>query len=121
MIKIQLDNPEAAFIPGQAIEGGIVWNDLPEKAERFEIRLIWYTRGKGDRDCEIVDHQLVADPGLEGNARFKFIAPTRPYSFSGKLVSLIWAIEAVAFPGLEAEQVEFVVSNSGKEIVLDGG
>lgn len=121
MIKIQLDNQQAAFIPGDTIEGSVSWENLRVNTEEIDIRLIWYTTGKGDRDCEIIANQLVTSPEIMGKTRFRFVAPKRPYSFSGKLVSLVWAVEVVNIPDLEAEQVEFVVSNSGTEIVLDGG
>lgn len=125
MFNIRLDRPEAAFKPGDVISGQVTWEKDSEGAsdelEKVEVRMIWYTAGKGERDFDIVANWPVVSPQKSGNTQFKFVAPTRPYSFSGKLVSLIWAIEVIGFPNLEAEQVEFVMSHTATEIVLDGG
>ena len=51
MIEIQIANDQ--FLPGQEIAGEVRWADLKE-SDRIEVRLIWYTSGKGTRDLEIV-------------------------------------------------------------------
>ena len=53
-----------------------------------------------------------------GNRPFRFQLPDAPYSFSGKLISLIWAIEAVAEGIKEAARYEFVLAPEGREIEL---
>ena len=114
MIKIQLENAEAAYRPGDTISGSVEWSE--EEGDALEARLIWFTRGKGDRDFEMVAVQHVANYGQSGNERFQFTAPHRPRSFSGKLVSLQWAIEAIVFPGQNNTLKNLTISNSGKEI-----
>jgi len=49
---------------------------------------------------------------------FRFRLPEGPYSFSGKLISLLWAIEVVASPGDMAGRAGIVVSPSGREVVI---
>jgi hypothetical protein len=44
--------------------------------------------------------------------------PEGPYSFSGKLISLIWALELACSPGSETVRREITVSPTGHEIVL---
>ena len=118
MIKISLDNQEAAFLPGESISGYATWNNIVANAEKIEIRLIWHTNGKGDQDCEILNSIESSSPKTNGELQFNFIAPHRPYSFSGQLISLTWAIEVLVFPGLEAQQAELVISNDKQEITL---
>ncbi len=116
MMRISTD--ENQFSPGSPIVGTIAWQDLSEACDRIEVRLIWYTTGKGDRDVATVDQKVISSPETDGMANFKFIAPDRPYSFSGKLISLTWAIEAVEFPKLLAEKKEIFVSADGAEVQL---
>lgn len=116
MIKIQLENADAAYRPGDTISGLAEWS--AEEGDALEARLIWFTSGKGDRDFELVAAQHVAAYGPSGKERFQFTAPHRPQSFAGKLVSLQWAIEAIAFPSMNTTLKELTISNSGKEIDL---
>jgi len=114
MIKIQLDNAETAYRPGDSISGTINWSD--EEGDALEARLIWFTSGKGDRDFELIDVQPVPDFGSTGSKQFKFAAPHRPQSFAGKHISLQWAIEAIVFPSHNSELKNLTISSSGKEI-----
>ena len=118
MITISLTNEQTAFVPGNIIAGTIRWADIKENTEQIDVRLIWYTKGKGERNHELLDSHPIVNPQNQGESGFQFAVPHRPYSFSGKLVSLVWAIEAIAFPDLEAEQLEVVISKDGKEIIL---
>ena len=118
MIQIDLDNRATHFSPGEAIGGTIQWNQLNKSPEKIDIRLIWYTMGKGDTDNQIVDAHVVENSQDQGEERFSFSAPGRPYSFSGKLISLVWAIEVVALPSRESERVEFEISPTRDQIVL---
>ena len=119
MIKLSLTNGQAAFVPGDIISGTVRWADIKEDSEQIDVRLIWYTKGKGQRNHEVLDTVTIANPQIQGESGFQFTAPHRPYSFSGKLVSLVWSIEAIVFPDLEAEQLEVIISKDGKEIILN--
>jgi hypothetical protein len=44
--------------------------------------------------------------------------PLAPYSFSGKLISLIWGLELVLEPSQETARFEFTLSPTGEEIML---
>lgn len=119
MMKLSLTCEQPAFVPGDIISGTIRWTDIKENSEQIDVRLIWYTRGKGQRNHEVLDTITIANPQKNGESGFQFAVPHRPYSFSGKLVSLVWSIEAIVFPDLEAEQLEVVISRDGKEIILN--
>lgn len=108
-----------SFRPGEAIRGRAMWV-LEKDPHAVEIRLFWYTSGKGSPDVGIVETQAVPSPGRRGETEFSFRAPVGPYSFSGKLISLQWAVEVVALPGREAQRQDLTISPTGAEIILYG-
>lgn len=118
MIAIQLKNNTATYTPGEAIDGEVRWSDLGPRVDLLEIRLIWYTEGKGDRDVAILDRRTVAAPVAAGSHAFSFTAPDRPYSCSGKLVSLLWAIETIAFPSRDSESRIVVIGPERRGVKL---
>jgi hypothetical protein len=117
VIEVQVRDGYTAFRPGDVVEGTVSWQLEPGPKE-IEARLFWYTRGKGDQDVGIVETLPYADPAPADRRPFRFRLPRGPFSFSGKLISLAWAIEAVAQPGEEAGRVEITVSPTGDEIRL---
>jgi hypothetical protein len=116
MISIELANESAAFLPDSTIEGTVRWSE--EQGTSLEVRLIWFTQGKGDRDFDLVDVHKVASFGPSGSEQFQFNAPSRPQSFSGKLIALQWAIEAIAFPDESTARKDLTISSNGREISL---
>lgn len=118
MISLSVNADQPAYVPGDVITGSIRWADIKEDSKQIDVRLIWYTKGKGQRNHEVLDTMTIASPPPRGESGFQFTVPHRPYSFSGKLISLVWSIEALVFPDLEAEQLEVVISKDGKEIIL---
>lgn len=119
-LTIQLDGDRTVFAPGEILRGRCVWQfDKPMKA--LEIRLFWYTQGKGTQDVCLVEKRAIATPALSGQGRFEMQIPEGPYSFSGTLITLSWALEALPVPGREAERLELVVSPTGREVILAEG
>ncbi len=117
-LRVELENSEASFRPGETIQGTAGWS-LDAAPEALEVRLFWFTQGKGDRDVGIVDSQVLDGAGREGSRDFTLTAPPAPLSFSGKLISLVWAVELVALPGGDAGRREIVISHTGEEIRID--
>lgn len=103
--------------PGDWIEGKATWQ-LDKSADWLEIRLLWFTQGKGDSDVSVEETMRVEAPSLNESRSFRFQLPPAPYSFSGKLISLIWAIEVVAQGDNEAARYEFILAPDGREIEL---
>jgi hypothetical protein len=62
--------------------------------------------------------ETFADPGREGRRSFRMRVPDAPWSFSGKLIALKWAVEAVAEPAGVAGHAPLTVSPTGREIVI---
>ena len=119
-IDVSTRDGRLAFRPGETIEGTVSWR-LDEAPRSVELRLFWYTEGKGDRDLEIVTTFPFEAPGAEDRRGFRLEAPAEPWSFSGKLISLTWALEAVAEPGAKAGRTEILISPTGSEVRLHPG
>ena len=116
-LRIATGNQKTTFLPGEEVHGAVSWT-LEKQPRSAEVRLFWYTEGKGTRDLAIVAQQSFAEPKQSDERAFRFTLPPAPYSFSGRLISLVWAIELVIEPGDHAERVQITVSPTGKEIVL---
>ena len=116
---IQIDYNNTEFTPGDSLSGILSWN-VPRGTESIELRLFWFTSGRGTQDIESVDELTwpISDTLLQGSEKFTFTLPLEPYSFSGKLVSLTWALEAVALPDETSARKEFTLTPNGQEIVL---
>ena len=116
-LSIKLQDDKTIFAPRETVQGRIEWN-LDANPRRLDLSLFWYTAGKGTRDVGVIESTRFDDPGLHGWKEFSFALPEGPYSFSGKLISLIWAVELTCTPGSESTRCEITVSPTGKEILL---
>jgi hypothetical protein len=116
-LSILLPEGRFSFFPGETMTGTVSWN-LDTVPEVVELRLFWRTEGKGDQDLEISGVVRYENPSQRDEEAFEFTLPDGPYSFSGKLISLIWALELIALPSEETERVEFILSPTGQEILL---
>lgn len=117
-IHIETRDGSTVFRPGEIIGGTVSW-ELAEPPASLELSLFWYTEGKGDRDVGVSANVLFEQPGPSGIRNFQMRLPAGPYSFSGKLISLVWALEAVAEPGARTGRLPITVSPHGREILLD--
>jgi len=116
-LKILLRDERRNFRAGEAVEGVVGWR-LEKPPKSVEVRLFWFTRGKGTEDVGVVSQMRFDEPRQEEGRKFNFTLPAEPWSFSGQLISLIWALELVAEPGGATARVELVVSPTGQEILL---
>ena len=74
---------------------------------------------EGERvEFEIVQGQMFHAPRSMDEREFKFALPHDPYSFSGKLISVCWAIELIIEPGSHVQRCEIVMSPTGKEVQI---
>jgi hypothetical protein len=117
VLTLHTDEGRTWFRPGEVIRGEASWQ-LEEEAEAVEIRLFWYTSGKGTRDVEVVDSLRTASAGPSGARSFSLRAPDGPYSFSGTLITLAWAIELVVDPGGATERLDLVIGPRPVEVEL---
>lgn len=113
---IQVRTERDAYTPGETISGSITW-DSGETDSRIELRLIWYTSGKGTTDYKICDSAIYEDLSGSGQAEFAFQAPVYPNSYSGTLISIQWALEAIRFPDRYSTRVDLTIGPDAREIV----
>jgi hypothetical protein len=116
-LRISLADGRTAYRPGEPLSGRVSWrvDDQPASAE---LRLFWYTSGKGTQDVGVVQTMTFATPRMDDHRDFTLPLPREPYSFSGTLISLIWAIELIVEPGHHVDRQEIVLSPTGEEVVL---
>ena len=117
MIRLGLRENKTAYRPGETIAGAVLW-EFEKAPANAEVRLIWFTRGKGTVDGETVATVQLDAPPAADTREFSFDAPNGPYSFSGTLIAVLWAVEFVAKPGKEFERIEITIAPDAKEIAL---
>jgi len=115
ILTLQTTDGGSWFKPGELVDGRATWHS-DGNVEAIEVRLFWYTSGKGTRDVEVVRTLRSDAPDTSGHRDFSIRIPEGPYSFSGKLITLAWAIEIVALPGGETERLDLVVGPQPVEV-----
>ena len=116
-LEIRTRGDRAGFLPGEELAGEVLWTSEADPG-LVELRLFWHTEGKGTRDVKVVETLSFSVPGRQDHRDFRFRLPDSPYSFSGKLVSVIWALELVLLSSGETERLDIVVSPSRTEVIL---
>ena len=116
-MEIILADKNACFAPGQALDGDLVWN-FPKAPRWLELRLFWYTEGKGTQDVSVVARQRMDHPSANGKQSFHFSAPHHPPSCSGSLVTIRWALELVSQDRQPPPMVRLVIAPHAREIIL---
>jgi hypothetical protein len=118
-LSLRLEDGRSAFSPGERVRGTARWL-LGGPPSSIEVRLYWKTAGKGTTDLQIVDVARAEAATASGERLFDFRLPQAPYSFSGRLVSVTWAVELVIEPGDRSCREEIVVAPGGRAVVLTG-
>lgn len=116
-IQIGFRENRTSFRPGDEISGAARW-ELENAPKSAEVRLCWFTRGKGTEDAAVVRTFTLENPQPGDVRTFSFRAPFEPYSFSGKLISLIWCVELVMQPGNRFQRAEIIIAPEGQEVLL---
>ena len=117
-LKIQLAAGRMAFDPGEELTGTAAWK-LDKPPRSVELRLLWFTRGQGEEDACVVETVRFDHPIQDDSRPFRFRLPDGPYSFSGKLFSLVWALELVVEPSKENARQEITIAPGAKTVQLD--
>jgi hypothetical protein len=116
-LEIRTRDDRTDFLPGEELAGEVSWlSDSPP--DEVELRLFWHTEGKGTRDVEVIESIAFNVPGRQDRRPFRFQLPESPYSCSGKLVSVVWALELVMASTGETERLEISISPTRTEIAL---
>jgi hypothetical protein len=114
-LRVETTDGRTAFEPGEEIEVELQW-ELDEAPQSLELRLVWNTSGKGTTDVEVARAEQIEEPSAAGRVRKTIRLPRSPYSFSGKLVAIIWALELVALPSEESTRLEIVIAPGESEV-----
>jgi len=98
------------------IQGRVLWDRRELQPEMVEVRLFWHTAGAGGKDQGApIQEQFPVGAGL-GELAFSMMAPNGPYSFSGKLLSIVWTIEVVV--ATQSVREMLVIGPGGREVVV---
>jgi hypothetical protein len=119
VLSVEPAGGKIAYRPRETVSGTASWTVAATPASA-ELRLVWYTAGKGTVDVSVVDTITFSTPRRSDSRSFSFALPLGPYSFSGKLISLVWALELVVEPGPDVARVDFALSPTGSEVLLGG-
>jgi hypothetical protein len=115
VVTIAPTNGDTARKPGETIELTASWS-LAAAPSSVVVRLIWFARG-----IEVSEGAVIASKNLpeavRGEYPVTFTLPKAPYSFTGKVVKLHWAVELIVGNAGTATW-EFNLSPSGQAIVL---
>ena len=115
MIKIESCSGTNGFAPAAIAAFDISWN-LPAAPAHFDVRMVWETKGKGDTDTGIGREQRFSATEASGSHRLEVFTPEEPYSYAGKLISILWRLEVKAVPiGTEA-RFDFVLGPNGQGV-----
>lgn len=117
MFAISTTNGRKAFEPGESVEVNVEWL-FDKPVDAVELRLVWYTRGKGDTDVSVVERVPFELPSQSETRTVTLQLPMAPYSFSGKLISLCWSIELVADDGDASDRLDIVIAPGAREVML---
>jgi len=112
-MKVTLHNDRCE--PGDELTGAVEWS-LPVAPRAVEVRLLWFTRGKGTTDASVVETLKFESPRAQDRREFRFRLPAAPYSYTGKLIEVVWAVELVALPSKESARAEFVLAPAGEPV-----
>lgn len=109
--KLYIDLSKIRYAPGETISGNILWA-LEEPPPELRLTLGWWTEGRGTKDFKIEDSREWESVAAAGEEAFTLHLRASPYSFSGTLITLKWAIELNA-PSQKATAVEAIVVAPG--------
>jgi hypothetical protein len=116
-LKILLPDNSTAFEPGEEATGSASW-ELEKPPRDLELRLFWFTRGRGIEDAGLAETLRFEQPQLRETRPFRFRLPQMPYSFEGQLISLVWALELIVEPSKEVTRCEIVVAPGRQPVRL---
>jgi len=114
-MEVRIDSDQKALHPGEELKCHALMQN-PTDAIGGEFHVLWYTEGRGTQDIHLVHSEPFHHIRGRRDYSFSFELPQQPYSFSGKLISLIWAVEVVI--GDSVGRATFTLSPHESEITL---
>ena len=93
--EIELDSDTARYRPGEAVSGAVEWS-FPKAPLTVAVNLRWRAEGKGTPDAGSPITVRFEDIRAADRRAFRLMLPTMPYSFWGRVLSIVWRVELVA-------------------------
>lgn len=113
MIEVEIDASRTAFEPGDTVTGSASW-DLPGPPSSLDVCLVWIAKGAGATQQDGVAARVpIEGAGSRDTRTFALLAPDGPYSYTGKLLTISWAVELQAEPGGRSARTELVIAPGG--------
>ncbi len=129
-VQIEL-NGRFAFGPGETLHGMVSWQ-LSEPVDHLDLRMRWFTSGKGDPEERVVQVIPRQFPSQTDRMPFELTLPTWPHSLEGKYISIDWVLDlAVRLPdeqrrslrqwvrGRSYPEVPIIISPTRDRIITD--
>jgi hypothetical protein len=118
MNRLSIDiGGRTSFEPGEEIAVSVQWS-LDRPPDAVELRVVWNTTGAEQRDLQVVKTVRIESPPAEETRQLTIRLPREPYSFQGKRISLVWALELVAVPSKASTRKEIELGPGRKKIIL---
>lgn len=105
-IYLNIKDDNILFLPGDEIQGEAQWQ-LPRAPAKIVVNVYWFTDGTVSTNVQGLE---LCSAGAEGVLPFKFKLTAEPYSYSGKLFSISWEIEAYSVSPDERYSMPFIMS-----------
>ena len=118
-IELKLINEHNFFKPGSILKGNIIWN-IDIIPQTITISLCYWTEGRGTEDAVSIAKEEVKITNPSGEQPFEFPIPNSPWSFSGKLISVNWAVAAEIRSKNLFTLIPITISPTAAEINLYG-
>ena len=116
-ISIELKDGKTSYNPGEKIRGKLEW-ELAQEVPEITINIFWYTEGIGEQDSELAKTEVIKAPLQNDRQNFEIDLPMAPYSYSGQITALKWAIEATAMKDKVKDVKEFSMTPGNREVIL---
>jgi hypothetical protein len=119
MASVTIHIDATRFTPGDTVDGEVEWQ-FDGTVDWIELRLVWSTSGRAAEMVHTAVAQRLESLPSAGRRRFGLVAPEQPYTFRGRVVSLDWAVEAVASDDTSTRR-EITISPTKQPIALHAG
>jgi hypothetical protein len=106
---IALHRSEGTFLPKDRVAGYARW-DLEHAPRWLEVRIAWHTEGKGTKEHTIVGRERWQDLSPNDRRDFVFTLPEMPYTYHGRVLSILWSVDLIAPSRLPWRREERVAS-----------
>ena len=100
---ITLRIADGRFEPKGRVEGSASW-DLGNAPAWLEVRLAWHTEGKGTKEVMVVGRARLVEVSAHDQRTFAFVLPEMPYTYHGRIVSILWSVDVFGPGRLRREE-----------------